>query len=603
MCAIFGFTNLYSTSLLQEMSFTLKHRGPDDSGFYIDIDCSMGMNRLSIVDIQTGVQPYFSKNKLIVVVFNGEIYNHKELRHELLEKGYSFSSDHSDGEIIPNLYLEYGTDFVKKINGMFAISLYDIRNKKLFLFRDRLGKKPLYYTWREGRFYFSSEIKALLKIKDNYEIDKKSLINYLQLKNTSAPNTIYKKIKQVKSANYIEYDLVKKVLNEVQYWKVDFSKKLKLSEEEIIEQFMTLLEDAVKIRTKCDVDYGSFLSGGLDSSLITSIIARKHNKKVKTFLLGYEDDFENKQNDLYYADKLSKKLGTEHYKYILGSKEVFEELSDVLKSFDEPFSGTVSTYFLSKLVSQNVKVVLSGDGADELFGSYLTHRLATPIENYFANKDKEALKPFDTKEQLVFLQGIADRDITIWRNKLNVFSDHELQRLFLNDISISNPYKELKTTSVSMLDMCLEIDQQELLPNHVLAFVDRLSMAYSLEIRSPFLDYRIVEFVAQISSSLKIKESINKYILKKSATKYLDDEIINRSKEGFVLPVYQWIEQEYYEKVRMTILNSKMLDNFKFNKKYIQELLDTFKIEKKQHAKIWNLYTLAIWYKGINEDN
>ncbi|WP_324171523.1 asparagine synthase (glutamine-hydrolyzing) [Sulfurimonas sp.] len=597
MCGIVGFVAHQNNKLLKDMNDALVHRGPDSLGSFNSKTVSLAMRRLSIVDIESGSQPYYSKDKSIVVVFNGEIYNHKELRNELISKGYCFSSSHSDGEIIPNMYLEYGVDFVNKLNGMFAIALYDVDKQKLLLYRDRLGKKPLYYTSINKEFYFASEIKALLKIKNDFKIDKHSLINYLQLKNTSAPDTIYEDIKQVNSASYIEYDLRLKTYVENKYWDLDFSKKTNLSEHEISKKLITLLEDAVKIRTECDVEYGAFLSGGLDSSLVCSIITQTHNKNLMTFSLGYKDDFKNKQSDLYHARKLSEKLGTNHYEYILDSKEVFDELSDALRAFDEPFSGTISTYFLTKLISKNVKVALCGDGADELFGSYLTHRLSTPIENYLNNT--QHIKPFDSKEEFEFLKHIADEDIAVWRNKLNVFSDDELNSLFLSNIDIPNPYKNITTTAKTMLDKCLEIDEKELLVNQILPFTDRLSMAHSLEVRSPFLDYRIVEFAAQIPSSLKIKDTVNKYILKKSASKYLDDEIINRPKEGFVLPVYQWIEEEYFDEVYTTILHSNMIDDFEFNKIYIKNLLDTFKIQKKQHAKIWNLYTLAVWYEGI----
>lgn len=597
MCGIVGFVADKNNRLLQKMNDALLHRGPDAEGLYESNALSLAMRRLSIVDIEFGSQPYFSKDKSIVVVFNGEIYNHRELRVELSEENYSFNSEHSDGEIIPNLYLKYGLDFVKKLNGMFAIALYDLKKEKLFLFRDRLGKKPLYYTFENNNFYFASEIKALLCIDEKFEIDENSLINYLQLKNTSAPNTIYKNIKQVMSASYITYDISKKQFTKKRYWDLNFSKKLNITEDEASDKLISLLEDAVKIRTECDVEYGAFLSGGLDSSLVCSIITNTHNKKLKTFSLGYKDDFKNKQNDLYHAKKLSKKLDTKHHEYILGSKEVFDELSKVLKAFDEPFSGTISTYFLSKLISKNVKVALSGDGADELFGSYLTHRLSTPIENFLTHN--ENIEPFDTPQQFDFLKRIADKDITVWRNKLNVFNDEELKSLFNKSINISNPYKSISTSSKTMLDKCLEIDEKELLANQILPFIDRLSMAHSLEVRSPFLDYRVVDFAAQLPSSYKIKNTINKYILKKAANKYLDVNIINRPKEGFVLPVYKWIEEEYFDIVKNTILKSKMIKDFRFNKVYIQELLKALKIEKKQHAKIWSLYSLAIWYEGI----
>lgn len=610
MCGIVGFTGEKNSKLIAQMNNEIFHRGPDNSGLFESDQLTLAMRRLSIVDIDQGNQPYFFFDKSIVVTFNGEIYNHKELREELIKDGYMFSSDHSDGEIIPNLYLKYGVDFVNRLNGMFAISLYDANNNKLFLFRDRLGKKPLYYTTINKRLYFASEIKSLLYIEHDFKIDKKSLINYLQLKDTSAPNTIYQDIKQLMPASYIAYDISKKVFTQNQYWSLNFTNKLNLSEVEISDKLTELLEDAVKIRTQCDVEYGAYLSGGLDSSLITSMIVKNHNTNVKTFSLGYKDDFKNKQSDLYHAKELSKKLGTNHYEYILDSKEVFDELSNVLKAFDEPFSGTISTYFLTKLISKHVKVSLSGDGADELFGSYLTHRLSNPMEYYFSiakedftllsNLEKKSLKPFDTPNQFNFLKTIADKDIKIWRNNLNVFNDDELNLLFNNEIDIFNPYNNINYTSATTLDKCLEIDQQELLPNQILPFIDRLSMAHSVEVRSPFLDYRVVEFASKIPSSLKIKDAINKYILKIAANKYLSKDIINRPKEGFVLPVYQWIEKEYFDIVKTKILNSHMIDDFEFNKNYIEDLLSQFKIEKKQHAKVWSLYSLAVWYEGIN---
>ena len=226
MCGIVGFVANRNNKLLLDMNEALHHRGPNTEGLYESDDVSLAMRRLSIVDIEFGTQPYFSKDKSIIVVFNGEIYNHKELRVELTKKNYSFNSEHNDGEIIPNLYLEYGLDFVNKLNGMFAIALYDLKKEKLFLFRDRLGKKPLYYASVNDKLYFASEIKALLKIKNDFKVDKNSLINYLQLKNSSAPDTIYEEIKQVKSASFIEYDLLKRTFEQTKYWDLDFSKNL-----------------------------------------------------------------------------------------------------------------------------------------------------------------------------------------------------------------------------------------------------------------------------------------------------------------------------------------------------------------------------------------
>lgn len=612
MCGITGFCSKEDALLLKSMSNELYHRGPDEKGQYESPKVSFSMRRLSIVDLLAGQQPYLSENKKIVVVFNGEIYNYKKIRNELEKDKYSFSSLHSDGEIIPNLYLKYGKEFVNYLNGMFAIALYDKEKEKILLYRDRIGKKPLYYAIINQQLYFASEIKALLKINYKFNIDKKSLVNYLQLKNTSAPNTIYKEIKQLLPGSYLEYDLDSAKYNIQTYWKPDFQNKIDLDEKKIENNIIKILEDSVNIRTQCDVEYGSYLSGGVDSSLITSIISKNINRNIKTFSLGYEDKFTNKEDDLYFARKVSKKLGTKHHEMILSSREVFSELGDILKSFDEPFSGTISTYFLSKLISNHVKVALSGDGADELFGSYLTHRLSNPIEYYINNiKGKPFLnlnttdifniKPFESFAQYEFLKKMADKSISNFRDKLNVFNSDELNMLF-NDNKIYSAYNKFdeNLTSENMLDKCLEIDHLELLPNQILPFVDRLSMAHSVEVRVPFMDYRLIDYVASIPSSLKINNGINKYILKKAASKYLDNNIINRKKEGFVLPVYNWIEKEYFNIVKETVLNnSLMIEDFAFNRVYIEKLFKEFLEGTQHHAKIWNLYSLAIWYKGI----
>jgi len=592
MCGIVGFTGNKNRYFLEKMNSTIKHRGPDSEYFYETNILSFAMRRLAIIDIENGHQPYFSQDKSVIAIFNGEIYNYKILKNELEKDNFSFLSD-SDGEIIPNLYLKYGINFVHKINGMFAIALYDKKINKLFLFRDRMGKKPLYYTTIKNKFYFASEIKSLLQIDFNFQIDINSLINYLQLKHTSAPNTIYKEIKQLLPASYLEYDLDNEKFHIKQYWNIDFSTKL---HKNVKYNIISLLEDAVKLRINCDVEYGAYLSGGLDSSLVTSIIVKKYSNSLKTFSLGYKDDFKNKQSDIFFARKLSKELGTKHYEYILDSKEVFDNLEKVLMAFDEPFGGTISTYFLSNLISKHVKVAISGDGSDELFGSYLTHRLSTPMEYYLKYNTFLYDIPIYEKE---IIKKIASKNIFEWRNKLNVFNDNELKLLFNNSINLTNPYSKLKLTSKSMIDKCLEIDQKELLSNQILPFIDRLSMAHSVEVRSPFLDYRLVEYVAKIPSYLKINKSINKYILKQIASKYLKDDIIHRPKEGFVLPVYKWIEKDFLDIVIDTILNSKMIIDFNFNKKYIEYLLSIFKKEKKEHAKIWNLYSLAVWHKGI----
>ena len=622
MCGITGFIGKEDPGLLIRMMDSLVHRGPDEAGLFSDGIVNLGIRRLSIVDLETGSQPMCSENEKIWVVSNGEIYNHRELREDLLQKGHRFKTDHADTEVIVHLYEEYAEEWPTRVNGMFGAALWDQNKKQLMLCRDRIGKKPLYYSCINGVLTFASEIKAILLHPGvSRALNYRALYHYFGLKHICAPDTSFSDIHQVLPGHLVLWRDGE--ITTRPYWTIDFSAAPlgKITEKEAADHLMELLGDAVKIRMMCDVPFGAYLSGGVDSSSVVAAMAEYHAYPLKTFCLGYVDEpegqFCGKAQDLFYSRKISKRFGTDHYEYIMGADEFAERMPEILSSFDEPFSGVVSTYFLTNLIKEHVKVALSGDGADELFGSYLAHRLAFPIQKYLSLRikgqkdwkdlnpqEKAALKPFDTPDQFRFLQSIASEDIALWRSRLSVFTDEEKGLLLTGDFLekaghpvLQSIYKTLdpNLTAKDVLNRCLEIDQHDLLPNEVLPFVDRLSMAHSVEVRSPFLDYRIVEFVNRLPGGIKIKNGSVKYILKKAAEKILPTDIVQRPKEGFVQPIYSWMHGQLREWVGSWL---STLPKEIFDLSYVKSLQRGFESgDRSFDAKIWNLTCFAIWYK------
>jgi asparagine synthase (glutamine-hydrolysing) len=573
MCGIFGFTASKNKSFLEKMKISLRHRGPDAQDYWESDECSMGLDRLAVLDIRGGQQPCFCKT--VTSVMNGEIYNYKELRKELMGLGYRFKSDHSDAELIPAVYLEWGLDFINHLDGMFAVALWDAESKKLILARDAMGKKPCYYAIRDGGVYFASEIKALISIGFGTEISDDALISFLAKKSVESPLSIYTDIVQVPPATIAVFENgILKQTNK--YWTPKFDGNLLLaSEEEYVELIAAELLRSVKIRCNMDVEFGSFLSGGLDSSLVSTLAAAHTNKRLKTFTLTYEDSIAGKNEDERFAAMIAEKIGADRYVYRLGHEEVWNSIPAVLASFDEPFSATISPYFLCSLVSKHVKVALCGDGADELFGSYMTHRRSADMDSH----------------------GEGSLDNIVWRQSLAVFSDTELSQMLSRQVKTTKP-KTGGLHATTQLHKTLEGEFCDQLPNQVLKYADRLSMAHSVEIRSPFLDKNFVELVGHIPSNLKIKESEVKYILKKAALKFLPEELVFRPKEGFVLPVWKWMDSVWKDRIKKILLESDMADDFGIQKTYVTKLLREWDLGIPHHAKIWNLLMLSIWNQG-----
>lgn len=598
------------------MAHSIIHRGPDEEGFYSDGGVNLGVRRLSIIDLKTGQQPIHNEDKRIWAVFNGEIYNFKEIRRDLADKGHSFYTDHSDSELIVHLYEEFGLDFMHEINGMFAIALWDQCKSRLLLVRDRMGVKPLFYAIVNSQLIFGSEIKAILAHSAySKDLNYQALYHYFTLKNIPAPLTAFRGIYSILPGEYLLFS--KGHATQKRWWRIFFREKNDCSEEEVKLRLMALLEDATRLRMRSDVPFGAYLSGGVDSSAVVALMTRFSEKTVVTFSLGYEDELNNKEADLYYARKVASEYRTEHYEYIMSSKELIEDVEKVIEAFDQPFSGTISTYFLSKLITKHVKVALSGDAADELFGSYLSHRVAQPMYHFKGLHKKYKSGTLTEEERDLFapcdiplLEDLYEKskgDDLLWRYHLTVFHDDE-KKLFLsprftahlkgvNSLALFGEYFE-DMTSQDPLNRILEMEWKTQLPDQVLAFLDFLSMAHSVEVRSPFLDYRLVEFAATIPGNMKIRSGRVKDILKKTVDPLLPEGITKRPKEGFVLPIFEWMR----EKIRdytCEVLSEKRLNAHRlFDSRAVQDFLQDYYAGNKTYAaKVWNLIMFQIWWE------
>ena len=596
------------------MLVTLVHRGPDDGHLVSGEDFSLCARRLSIVDIVGGRQPLANEAETIWAAQNGELYNFPQVRPMLLARGHSLRT-HSDTEIISHLYEEYGAHLPEKIDGMFAVAVWDDVHKTGLLARDRMGKKPLYYHQRGNMLYFASEIKALLQIPGferrlNYE----ALHHYLSYKHVPHPLSIFEGIFCLPPAHRLIFQPGKEPLIQ-RYWDLDFTPDptfAKQSEDELVEQFLVLLRRGVQRRFMSDVPIGFFLSGGLDSSLSTVLAAETSTSKIKTFTLTYTSNSttSGKEEDRRWARWVAQRYGTEHYEESVEFASFPENIHSILSHFDEPFAGVVSTYYLSQLISRHVKVALSGDAADELFGSYRSHRLAFPLANfpqYLKVADPSLISPFH--DQVDYLSSMAEMRDWDWRYKLLVLSDAEKQDLYSPEFAFQmrnfSTQQHLqrsfnRLTAQDPLNRILEAEFRTFLPDQVLTFVDRLSMAHSLEVRTAYLDTDLVNFVAKLPGHLKIKGGTTKYLLKKAASRYFPEEMIFRNKEGFLMPMTEWILHDLHDYVRDTLSVHRLKQHGIFNSDSVSQLVDKIYAADADYTQVNKVLVLLIfqeWYE------
>jgi asparagine synthase (glutamine-hydrolysing) len=576
---------------------------------------NLGSRRLSIIDLDGGRMPLTNETADVWVVYNGEIYNFAHIRRDLETTGHRFST-RTDTEVIVHLYEEEGDEFPRRLNGMFAIALWDARRQRLVLVRDRLGIKPLYYWHRDRQVIFGSEIKSILQDpRVGRVMDPVALHHYFSFKNVPAPLTIFRGVQSLlpgEMAVFADGDLVRR-----RYWRIEAKEDRPEDPGEAAASLRGLLEDAVRLRLVSDVPVGAYLSGGLDSSSIVALMSRGAGDRLKTFALTYQDEFSGKSEDRHYAAEVSRRYGTDHHEYLMEAEELPARLEEILRAFDEPFAGVVSTFFLSQLIRRHVKVALSGDGADELFGSYLAHRLACPMDHFLRLRREGRLGVLTTDDRLR-LGEYADRlevldDLAAdgteewqWRSKLLVFSESQKRGLYTGAMSAAvGPASSAellrdafgRCTALDPLNRVLEVDCVTLLPDQVLAFVDRLSMAHSIEVRPPFLDYRLVEFAFTLPGQLKIRGGITKWILREAVRDLLPPGILTRRKEGFLLPVNAWLLQRFRGFVESVLSPERLAGHGLLVPAAVDRLLKDHYNGFGDHAtRIWTLAMFQCWY-------
>lgn len=598
MCGIVGVFGRPDPEIVASMNAALIHRGPDDGFVHVGKAFAFGARRLSIIDLEGGRQPLCTEGGRVWVVQNGEIYNFQELRGEL--SNHTFAT-RCDTEVIGHAYEEWGEACVERFQGMFAIALWDTASGRGMLARDRVGKKPLYYAWSSGNLYFASEIKALLKVPGmSRDLDPEALHLYLSYKHVPAPYTIYKSIRCLPPGHRLI--LSRDTSRMERYWKVAFvSNGRPRSEDEIARELLDTLRTAIRRRLVSDVPIGFYLSGGVDSSLVCALAAQMHSEPIDTFTLVYEPQSATPAKDLdrAFAQKVSKMFGTRHHEEKIGMADFTQQLPKILAHFDEPFAGVISTYFLSRLIARHVKVAISGDGADELFGSYLSHRLAWPIHSCLqGGADFAGFEP-------EFVKGLADPDTGAWRYKLLVFSDQDKpysdawrsgHRLPTTLEHVREYYRGLDDRDP--LNRVLEGEFYSQLPDQVLTFVDRLSMAHSLEVRCPFLDHDFVAAAAAVPGSMKIRDGEVKSILKRAAEQVLPKDLVRRPKEGFLMPVVTWLSGPLKDWVRDLLSPERLARQGIFDGAAIGRLVRRFYDEGRTELgqKIYTLVAFQVWY-------
>jgi asparagine synthase (glutamine-hydrolysing) len=588
MCGIAGVFGRPDEDVVRRMLAAIRHRGPDDEHVVSGERFAIGTRRLSIIDVEGGRQPLTNEDGTITAAQNGEIYNFPKLRPALLEGGHHLRT-HTDTEVLPHLWEEYGEALPEHIDGMFAVAVWDDRQQVGFLARDRMGKKPLYYWKSGGALYFASELKALLAIPGfSRRLNREALHHFLGYKHVPHPLSIFEGVWVLPPAHRLVFrpDAEPAISR---YWSLSFARSTPAPDEhEAVDELLSRLKTAVKRRLMSDVPVGFFLSGGIDSSLTVALAAELAPTRVKTFTLTYADGATaGKEGDRRWARWVAEQYGTEHHEETISYAHYPDTLPKILRAFDEPFAGVTSTYFLSQRIAQYVKVAVAGDGADELFGSYLSHRLAAGMES----------SPV-----------IADQPDWLWRSKLLVLSDEEKSALYSPESRAQAPFSTADhlrnafadVSGGDLLNRVLEAEWRGIFPDQVLTFVDRLSMAHSLEVRSAFLDTDVVEFVASLPASMKIGGGLTKRLLKLAALRRFPAEMVHRPKEGFLMPITEWLRGDLRPWVRDTLHPTRLARHGIFLPAAVQalvELLDDPGCDYRTVNKVLVLATFQYWYE------
>ena len=629
MCGIAGFIETQRPSdgepavVLDRMCRIIRHRGPDDQGLWVKDGVALGMRRLSIIDLKGGHQPLSGCNDAVTIVFNGEIYNYRELQRELEARGHRFRT-RSDTETIVHAYEEYGPSCLERLRGMFAFALWDARERTLFLARDRVGKKPLYYTLTpQGTLIFGSELKSLLEHPEvGREISPEALDAYLTFGYVPDPLCILRGINKLPPGHHLTFTHEGR-LALTEYWDFPFNDAEPASprrEEEYVEELRSLLEEAVRVRLIAEVPLGAFLSGGVDSSAVVGLMARQMSQPVKTFSIGFHED---SYNELKYARVAAKHFATDHHEFVV-TPDICHVVDELVWHFDEPFadSSAVPTYMVSKLAREHVTVALSGDGGDELFAGYTRYdverqrsgfnRLPRVVRQNLMRAVSRKLPHGAWGRN--YLNNVSLDPVERYLDSVSIFTDLNKLSLYTSDFGRQLSGDGVAAESFRLhagrvrrgaepLDTLLYLDSKTYLPGDILTKVDRMSMAVSLEARAPLLDHKLIEFVTRLPASLKMRGREGKYIFKRAISGLVPEEILRRPKQGFGVPLEQWINDQLRGRIRETITEGRALERGFVEKRYVNQLLDEHERGRRDHsARLWALFMLELWNRAFIDE-
>lgn len=622
MCGIVGKINFDAKNTvtwqeLARMSSALAHRGPDGQGTWVDGNVGLAHRRLAIIDLSTEAnQPMCNEDETVWITFNGEIYNFLELRRELESQGHSFHTN-SDTEVIIHAYEQYGRGCLRRLRGMFAFAIWDSRSRTLFLARDRVGKKPLYYFYGDGQFLFASEIKALLADKTvPREPDPIAIEHFLALGYVPGPRTAFKGIRKLAPAHWLEIREGK--MESERYWKLCYTPKLKLSMDDAKAELQWRLAEAVRLRLVSDVPLGAFLSGGVDSSAVVSCMAKLMGQPVRTFSVGFGV---SALDERPYARQVAERYGTDHIELMVDAP-VADLISRLAWQYDEPFgdSSAVPSYLISELTRQHVTVVLNGDGADETFGGYdwyemerwinLGTVLPIGLRRRFADVMQQIPARLRQITPLWKISRLAEvlslpppRRYAQW---VEHFSPHARQKLytadFQNKVQKCNPDDLFasafaESEADNWLDVVLDADVNIYLADDLLVKMDRATMSHSLEARSPFLDHVLMEFVASLPVSFKQAWGQKKRILRAMLRGSLPDSLLDRPKMGFSVPIAKWFREELHEIAWDVLLSNRALGRGYFRREQVANLLQEHEYTTDHGARLWDLLMLELWHR------
>lgn len=612
MCGITGFINTaWSTLNLERMTDRLAHRGPDAKGYYSDTNNGLGLGhrRLSILDLsEAGNQPFYSKDGRYIMVFNGEVFNFREVaaKYKIVQR------THTDSEVIIEAFAEKGIDAVQDFNGMFAMAIWDTEKRELFLIRDRFGVKPLLYYWNKKEFAFASELKALLTLDIPKDINKRALQDYFFLEYIPGEESIIKNIFKLPNGHYIK--ISPGSAPEIRQYYSIFDKlnpsKRNISEENAIDEFEALLSSSVQLRQISDVPIGAFLSGGTDSSLICALFQKQNSQPINTFTVGFDV---KEYDETYYANRVAEHLKTSHRHFHLTDKDSISIVDKLVTYYDEPFAAPscIPSYLVCNKARSLVTVAMSGDGGDELFMGYGYYSLYNRLQKFYRNYPAVARKGiafmmtmlnqrYQRASRLLRFENNQDLFVNIWSQEQYMFTQNEIGNLLgspYNNETVSKDWERINRLDINDEEKISLFDINNYLTNNLLYKMDSASMANSLEVRTPYLDYRLVEFSINLPLHLKINQGTQKYLMKKLLERFIPKDLVYRKKWGFPAPVGDWLYKDLLYMIDKWLSKEKIKSVGILDENTVRKLLKEFLSGKKYHHKrVWAMIIFQMWY-------